>query len=434
MRLFGSSKLPAFIDRQTKAVARVFNYYWDHFDARLHTLEETRASWEEATANVSRLALDRINEILGPAIASVAEMQERGFLIAHSSNANTLGQTDVLTFLVEDDAERRLFSPSPFLALTREATPDDYGVASRVSWDAGTGTLVCEVVAAFGDPGPHDDWVIAALAGSTLAQVEMLEQSIAARDRAQDWADKAEDSAVETGKYSARHHALKAAASAATANTQAGIATGSATDATSARDKAQDWADKAEDSAVEAGKYSAKHHAAKAAASALAAATFDPANYYDKTAADGRYAQGPASAADGNLAIYDGTTGKLLKDASLPAAKVVLSDVSTTLTAGYIATADDDGAKSGGTYKPAPSEGNLKRITNGGAFTFAAPDESGDYSLVVQVTNVSGAGTITLSGFTRVTGQAFTTTNGHKFMVYITRINGLSHVNVVALQ
>lgn len=195
MRLFGSAKLPAFIDRQTKAAARIFNFYWDHFDGRLHALEEEKASWQEATANVNRLALDRINEILGPAIASVQEMQERGFLIAHSVSEATLGETNVLTFAIEDEAERRLFSPSPFLALTRAATPADYAVARRVSWDAEAGELVCEVIAAFGDPGPHTDWVIAALAGSTLAEVKMLADTVAAKNTALAARDEAVDAA-----------------------------------------------------------------------------------------------------------------------------------------------------------------------------------------------------------------------------------------------
>jgi len=58
-------------------------------------------------------------------------------------------------------------------------------------------------------------------------------------------------------------------------------APGAATDAATARDKAEEWAEKAEDVEVETGKYSAKHHAAKAEATndstqALLANFFDP--------------------------------------------------------------------------------------------------------------------------------------------------------------
>ena len=102
--------------------------------------------------------------------------------------------------------------------------------------------------------------------------------------------------------------------------------------------------------------------------------------------------------------------------------------------AGITTTADDDGTKSSGTYTPDPAGGNMKRIVNGGAFTLAAPSASGDYTLVIQITNNASAGAITLSGFNRTSGSPFTTTNGHDFFVYITKCNGFTFANVVALQ
>lgn len=102
--------------------------------------------------------------------------------------------------------------------------------------------------------------------------------------------------------------------------------------------------------------------------------------------------------------------------------------------AGIVTTADDDGTKSSGTYTPDPAGGNMKRIVNGGAFTLAAPSAAGDYTLVIQITNNASAGAITLSGFNRTSGSPFTTTNGHDFFVYITKCNGFTFANVVALQ
>jgi hypothetical protein len=97
-------------------------------------------------------------------------------------------------------------------------------------------------------------------------------------------------------------------------------------------------------------------------------------------------------------------------------------------------TADDDGTVSTGTYTPTPVGGNMKRIVNGGAFTLAAPTEAGDYTLIIQITNNASAGAITLSGFSRSIGNPFTTTNGHDFFVNITKLNGFTLANVVALQ
>lgn len=112
----------------------------------------------------------------------------------------------------------------------------------------------------------------------------------------------------------------------------------------------------------------------------------------------------------------------------------VTANADDTLTGGYTTTADDDGTKSTGTYTPDPAGGNMKRIINGGAFTLAAPSAAGDYTLVIQITNNGTAGAITLSGFSKTTGNPFTTTNGHDFFVYVTKCNGFTLANVVALQ
>jgi hypothetical protein len=101
---------------------------------------------------------------------------------------------------------------------------------------------------------------------------------------------------------------------------------------------------------------------------------------------------------------------------------------------GVVTDADDDGAVASGTYTPTPVGGNFKRITNGGAFTLAAPNVAGDYTLIVQITNVTGAGAITLSGFSKPTGDAFTTVVGDDFFVFVTKCNGFSTAFVQALQ
>lgn len=114
----------------------------------------------------------------------------------------------------------------------------------------------------------------------------------------------------------------------------------------------------------------------------------------------------------------------------------VTANADDALTGGYTTTAVDDGARPtvGTPYVPTPAGGNMKRITNAGIFTLSAPTAAGDYTMVIQITNVTGAGAITLSGFNRTTGSSFTTTVGDSFLVYITKINGFELANVVALQ
>jgi len=132
----------------------------------------------------------------------------------------------------------------------------------------------------------------------------------------------------------------------------------------------------------------------------------------------------------------DGVSRQVVSDTVVTyTVPVALSGANTVASGGSVTmTAANDGAISAGTYTPSPIYGNMKYITNAGSFTLAAPSESGDYTMIIQITNVTGAGTITFSGFSKNTGSPFTTTVGSGFMVYITKLNGFTIANVVALQ
>ena len=112
-------------------------------------------------------------------------------------------------------------------------------------------------------------------------------------------------------------------------------------------------------------------------------------------------------------------------------ADILKADTTDTLTVGYNVTDYSVGTKSTGTYTPDPALGNQQYAVNGGAHTLAPPASS--CTMVIQYTNNGSAGTITTSGFTKVDG-AFTTTNGHDFMCFITRVNGFSYLSIVELQ
>ena len=110
-----------------------------------------------------------------------------------------------------------------------------------------------------------------------------------------------------------------------------------------------------------------------------------------------------------------------------------------SLDGGFVSQFDADGTFSASTtYTPALTGSNWKYIVNGGNFTLAAPATAGAtlaYTMVVYIANVSAPGTITMSGFSRVTGDLFTTTVGHAFYVYITVFGtGNKIANVVAAQ
>ena len=113
-------------------------------------------------------------------------------------------------------------------------------------------------------------------------------------------------------------------------------------------------------------------------------------------------------------------------------ADTLKADVDDTLTAGFAATDDNDGTKSSGTYTPTYAGGNFKLAVNGGAHTLAP--QSGTGNIVIQYTNNGSAGTITTSGWTIVTGDDLTTTDGHDFLFFCTVVAAFKHLNVVALQ
>lgn len=115
-------------------------------------------------------------------------------------------------------------------------------------------------------------------------------------------------------------------------------------------------------------------------------------------------------------------------------ADTLLADVGDALTAGFTSDSYSGGTVSSGTYTPAPATGqeNFQHYTNGGAHTLAPP--ASVCAVVVEILNNGSAGAITTSGFTKVSGDSFTTTNGHKFLAHITKSNSYSHLHVTALQ
>ena len=111
----------------------------------------------------------------------------------------------------------------------------------------------------------------------------------------------------------------------------------------------------------------------------------------------------------------------------------LLNAADQVLVGGARVTSLSDGTKSGGgTYTPDPGDRPLIHITNGGAFTLAPGSNTGSYLL--DITNNSSAGAITTSGWTMVSGDDFTTTDGDKFRCHASIGNAGSLLVVHALQ
>lgn len=115
-------------------------------------------------------------------------------------------------------------------------------------------------------------------------------------------------------------------------------------------------------------------------------------------------------------------------DVDLPGATgaILSTNEAKTLTKGFDVADYNAGTQSSGTFTPDPANGQIQRATNNGAHTLAAPSKI--CPLVIHYINGASAGAITTSGFTIVTGDAFTTTNAHEFICYITvSYNGSSY-------
>lgn len=100
---------------------------------------------------------------------------------------------------------------------------------------------------------------------------------------------------------------------------------------------------------------------------------------------------------------------------------------------GLIATSGSGGTVTTGTVTFDPqSVGNFVHYTNNGAHTLAPP--AGVCTMSVEITNGASAGAITTSGFTKVYGDAFTTTNTHRFQCIIHKSQNSSSLTVRSMQ
>jgi hypothetical protein len=151
---------------------------------------------------------------------------------------------------------------------------------------------------------------------------------------------------------------------------------------------------------------------------------FDGADY--ATAAQG-------STAD--TALQSGDIGSTVQGYD---ADTLKADATANLTASFTAAIDDDGTITTGTYTPTTAAGSqYKKIIGGGAFTLAPPVAATDTATTLSlfIVNNASAGAITTSGFTKVAGDDFTTTNAHKFScrIEVNDIGGTEYSTLVVL-
>ncbi len=163
---------------------------WDNLlrtlELRFKRQEDREPSLDAALESLLEVGLNRIDETLAPAILSINEVAQLGFLIAQSATSHTLSVGVINTWIVPAGPIRRNFAPGPLSIIQRTGDHDVWAILETQTYQSVAGSYAAKVIAmsagAIAEPGPWTDWVIGAPAGSTLAQMAMLEEGKAVRD------------------------------------------------------------------------------------------------------------------------------------------------------------------------------------------------------------------------------------------------------------
>jgi hypothetical protein len=154
-------------------------------DRRLDTIDGRAQNIDEILLQARDIALARVNELILPIFLELEYRASVGFLTANSDEGVALDEDEIVSLYINDDNEAKYFKPTEFTALTRRSTHTNFAIMRTVEWDAEHKIYVGQIIAVFGPRGPWNDWQISAVAGSTVAQKEMLDLAVAAKLAAQ---------------------------------------------------------------------------------------------------------------------------------------------------------------------------------------------------------------------------------------------------------
>ena len=199
----------------------------DFFNRRFRLIAESLGQLHEEVGSVTddtdrlvALGLSRVNEVLGPLLAKLQAVAENGFLVATSETPLTVTIGLESTLAITDEAQRDLFTPTPYVLLTREAagTEDDYAILRVTGYNRANGGLAFEVVLVNGDIGgsSHNDWVVSATAGLSVAVLE-------AATAVQETLEFAQQAAADAATAAAAAEAVLASGPVASVNGRTGV-------------------------------------------------------------------------------------------------------------------------------------------------------------------------------------------------------------------
>jgi hypothetical protein len=199
----------------------------DFFNRRFRLIAEAIIGLSEEVGRVTSdsdrlvtLGLNRVNEVLGPLLAKVQAASENGFLVATSTTPLTVTIGLETTLAITGEAQRDLFTPTPYVLLTRQAdgAEDDYAILRVAGYNRANGGLAFEVILVNGDVGSasHDDWVVSATAGLSVAVLE-------AATAVQETLELAQQAATDAAEAAATAEAVLASGPVASVNGKLGV-------------------------------------------------------------------------------------------------------------------------------------------------------------------------------------------------------------------
>jgi hypothetical protein len=127
-------------------------------DVRLKSVEEKRASFEEAAAQLAQIGLDRINQALLPAFQEVLAIAHLGAIFTATSGTTLQVTTGTKQLTIPED-QRDRFAPAAYVAL-RAVGHTGIAMTGEVSaYDRPTGTLTVAAEQVIGT-GEFNEWVV----------------------------------------------------------------------------------------------------------------------------------------------------------------------------------------------------------------------------------------------------------------------------------